>query len=252
MRGTGAGAGRACVAWAQVTPFGVLEFNDDRGDPKVYNSVAMLSGNRDVRFYKKRHLVPFGEYFPVPARVREWMRMMSLPHTDLESGQPVQPLLETADGLKVATAICYEDAYGAEQLYAFPEAQLIVNVSNDAWFGDSIAPHQHLEIARMRSLEVGRPTIRSTNTGVSAFIDAAGEIVGKPGPQFRQARLTQTVQPHSGSTPYVGWGNWPIIGLSLILLSGLVKKLSDSYFERRPWLENAEVHQRIKAEKKKH
>ncbi|MDJ0916664.1 MAG: apolipoprotein N-acyltransferase [Woeseiaceae bacterium] len=202
----------------QSVAFGVLEFRSDRGETRVYNSVAMLSGGNDVSFYQKRHLVPFGEYFPVPASVREWMKMMSLPHTDLQAGEAVQPLLETGDGLKVATAICYEDAYGAEQLYAFPEAELIVNVSNDAWFGDSIAPHQHLEIARMRSLEVGRPTIRSTNTGVSAFIDAEGEIVGNTGPQFRQARLTQMVQPHSGSTPYVGWGNWPIIGLSVLLL----------------------------------
>lgn len=203
----------------QSVAFGVLEFTDDRDDPKVYNSVAMLSGNRELTFYRKRHLVPFGEYFPVPDGVREWMRMMSLPHSDISAGRDEQPLLVTGSGIRVATVICYEDAYGAEQLYAFPEAEIIVNVSNDAWFGDSIAPHQHLEIARMRSLEVGRPTVRSTNTGVSAFIDAEGEIVGKPGPQFRQARLTQTVQPHSGSTPYVGWGNWPVVGLSLLLLA---------------------------------
>ena len=196
--------------------FGLLEDVQDRDTRLIYNSVLRL--NRDGRqFYRKRHLVPFGEYFPVPEKVRDWMKMMSLPHSDLAPGAPVQDLLTLSDGTQVATMVCYEDAYGAEQLYAFPDAGLIINVSNDAWFGDSIAPHQHLQIARMRSLEVGRPTIRATNTGISAFIDHEGGLV-RTGAQFREVAMTEMVQPRRGATPYSAAGNWPIIGLSGLLV----------------------------------
>jgi apolipoprotein N-acyltransferase len=145
------------------------------------------------------------------------MKSMNLPYNDLSKGDPVQPLLATASGLQVATAICYEDAYASEMLYAFPDAGLIINVSNDAWFGDSIAAHQHLEIARMRSLETGRPSIRATNTGISAFIDHEGEIV-KQGPQHLPVSLSSQVQPQSGATPFVRGGNTPIVVLCLLIL----------------------------------
>jgi len=199
--------------------FGILERDEDRGEVSIYNSVMLIAGDRR-EVYRKRHLVPFGEYFPVPDRVREWMRMMSLPHSDLAAGDAVQPLLEAANGSKLAVAICYEDAYGAEQLYALPEASILINVSNDAWFGDSIAPHQHLEIARMRSLEVGRAAIRATNTGISAFIGYRGELL-QSGAQFEPVTMTMDVQPRRGSTPYASTGNWPIIGLCLLILAGL-------------------------------
>jgi len=131
--------------------FGILERSHDRSaEGHIYNSVFIVGGEQR-QAYRKRHLVPFGEYFPVPDGVREWMKMQNLPHSDLTAGEDVQPLLVAANGARLAVAICYEDAYGAEQLYALPEATLLINVSNDAWFGDSIAPHQHLEIARMRS-----------------------------------------------------------------------------------------------------
>ncbi|MEM9689482.1 MAG: apolipoprotein N-acyltransferase [Pseudomonadota bacterium] len=201
----------------QSVAFGIFQFVSERGEAHTYNSVAMLKGNAPIRFYQKRHLVPFGEYFPVPGFVRDWMAGVSLNFQDMTPGDDVQPLLETASGVKVATAICYEDAYAAEQLYAFPDASLIVNVSNDGWFGDTIAPHQHLQIARMRSLEVGRPTVRSTPNGVSAFIDADGSIVER-GPQATDWSGTRMVQPMTGSTPYVGWGNWPVILLCTLLI----------------------------------
>ena len=161
--------------------------------------------------------VPFGEYFPVPAGVREWMRLQNLPHSDLTAGDDVQPLLETVDGNKLAVAICYEDAYGAEQLYALPEATILINVSNDAWFGDSIAPHQHLEIARMRALETGRFLLRATNTGISAIIDQHGRLRATS-PQFEKATLSGDVVPLRGATPYVGWGNAAVVVLSLLML----------------------------------
>ena len=123
-----------------------------------------------------------------------------------------------ADGTRLAVAICYEDAFGAEQLYALPEAALLINVSKDAWFGDSIAPHQHLQIARMRSLEVGRYAIRATNTGISAFIDSAGKVM-RSGAQFEPATMTVNVQPRKGTTPYTGGGNWPVIGLCFLVIA---------------------------------
>ena len=198
--------------------FGILERDESRGETNVYNSVMLVAGDRR-QSYRKRHLVPFGEYFPVPSSVREWMRMMSLPHSDLAAGDDVQPLLEAANGEKLSVAICYEDAYGAEQLYALPDASILINVSNDAWFGDSIAPHQHLEIARMRSLEVGRAAIRATNTGISAFISHMGKVLDS-GAQFEAVTMTQDVAPRQGSTPYSRTGNLPILGLCLLMLAG--------------------------------
>ncbi len=198
--------------------FGILEREENRGEARIFNSVMLVSGDRR-QAYRKRHLVPFGEYFPVPSKVREWMRMMSLPHNDLAAGDDVQPLLEAANGEKLAVAICYEDAYGAEQLYALPDASILINVSNDAWFGDSIAPHQHLEIARMRSLEVGRATIRATNTGISAFISHTGKVLDS-GAQFEPVTMTMDVQPRQGSTPYARTGNLPIVGFCLLVMVG--------------------------------
>jgi len=194
-----------------LSALGRLPQADEQGGEAIYNSVVKLdAAGRQV--YRKRHLVPFGEFFPVPDFVREWMRMLSLPHSDLSAGESVQPLITTAGGERIAVAICYEDAYGNEQLYAFPEASLIVNVSNDAWFGDSIAPHQHLEIARARAREVGRYAIRATNNGISAYIGPGGEILGGA-PQFEFATLSRDVVPMSGATPYVRTGNWPVVTL---------------------------------------
>ncbi len=204
----------------QTILFGILERVTERTlEPKIYNSIIAVDGERR-QVYRKRHLVPFGEYFPVPAQVREWMRMLSLPHNDLAAGADVQELIATRDGVELAVAICYEDAYGAEQLYALPDAGLLINVSNDAWFGDSIAPHQHLQIARMRSLEVGRYAIRATNTGISAFIGPDGKIL-KHGPQFEAAIMTMQLEPRQGGTPYVSVGNWLVLSVCFLLLAAL-------------------------------
>jgi apolipoprotein N-acyltransferase len=204
---------------AQTIVFGILEREYvSANESRIYNSVIAINGQqREV--YRKRHLVPFGEYFPVPSFVRNWMRMMSLPFSDLTPGADEQALLSTAGGTRLTVAICYEDSYGAEMLYAMPEAGLIVNVSNDAWFGDSIAPHQHLQIARMRSLEVGRESVRATNTGISAFIDARGRVRAT-GAQFEAVEMSMDVQPRSGMTPYARFGNWPVISLCLLVIGG--------------------------------
>ncbi len=201
----------------QSVVFGILERSYERSpEGRIHNSIFIVGGEQR-QAYRKRHLVPFGEYFPVPDSVREWMRMQNLPHSDMTAGADVQPLLEAVNGARLAVAICYEDAYGAEQLYALPDATLLINVSNDAWFGDSVAPHQHLEIARMRALEVGRYTVRSTNTGISAFIDARGKLLDT-GKQFEAELMTGDVEPRTGMTPYASMGNWAIIGLCFVIL----------------------------------
>lgn len=199
----------------QTLLLGILERGS--GEFEIFNSVLKLGGNgRQV--YRKQHLVPFGEYFPVPDFVRSWMRMLSLPNSDLKSGEARQAPLVTTQGTKLAIAICYEDAFAALQLHALPDAGILINVSNDAWFGDSIAPHQHLEIARMRALEVSRPVVRSTNDGISAFIGPNGEILAS-GPQFEFVSMTRNVTPQGGLTPFARVGNWPIISFCLLLLA---------------------------------
>ncbi len=192
---------------------GILVAGEEPG--QFSNSLIALGTAAGV--YHKRHLVPFGEYFPVPGFVRNWMRLMSLPFVDTTAGPRVQSLIKVKDIL-VAASICYEDAFGAEQLDFLPAAQIIVNVSNDAWFGDSTAPHQHLQIARMRALEAGRYLLRTTNTGITAVISPTGHILDQL-PQFEPGVLSTTIQPYSGATPYVRFGNEPIVVLSLLLIT---------------------------------
>jgi apolipoprotein N-acyltransferase len=183
-----------------------------RRDPQsraYYNAMAAWSPGE--QWYYKRHLVPFGEYFPVPAAVRDWMRLMNLPYSDFAAGMETQAPL-AAGGEALAPTICYEDAYGAEQRSLARESTLLVNVTNDAWFGDSSAPHQHLDISRMRSLETGRPMLRATNDGVTALIAHDGSVMGSL-PQFRPGVLTGTVRPRTGLTPYLRAGNWPVLVL---------------------------------------
>jgi apolipoprotein N-acyltransferase len=186
-----------------------------RRDPRTgayYNAMAAWSPRE--QWYYKRRLVPFGEFFPVPAAVRDWMRLMNLPYSDFAAGADSQrPLV--AGGEALAPTICYEDAYGVEQLGLARESTLLVNVTNDAWFGDSSAPHQHLDISRMRSLETGRPMLRATNDGVTALISYDGTVIQSL-PQFRPGVLTGTVEPRTGLTPYLRAGNWPVLALLAI------------------------------------
>ena len=113
--------------------------------------------------------------------------------------------------------MCYEDAFGDEIIRQLPEATLLVNVSNVAWFGDSMAPAQHLQIGRMRALETGRMLLTSTNTGITAVIGRDGSVHARL-PQFVEARLDASVQGYSGSTPFVRVGDRAAIGAALVLL----------------------------------
>ncbi len=191
---------------------GILTYDVERDQ---YRNTLLSLGDPKGNYYK-RHLVPFGEYFPVPGFVREWMRIMNLPYETTTPGSPDQrPLMVKT--IAIAPSICYEVAFGAEQLGFLPEAGLLVNVSNDAWFGDSIAPHQHLQMARMRALEVGRHMLRATNTGITALITPNGNIEAII-PQFEPGVLTGVVRPHTGATLYVRTGNWPIAVATLLIL----------------------------------
>jgi apolipoprotein N-acyltransferase len=185
------------------------------GPRALHNAIVAYSPAE--QWYYKRRLVPFGEFFPVPAFVREWMRLMNLPYSDFEAG-PANPPPLAAGGERLAPTICYEDAYGAEQIRTVRDSTLLVNVTNDAWFGDSSAPHQHLDISRMRSLETGRPMLRATNDGVTALIAHDGSLLGTL-PQFEPGVLADRVMPRVGLTPYVRFGNGPVL---VLLALGLV------------------------------
>jgi apolipoprotein N-acyltransferase len=192
--------------------------NFDVATSEYFNGLLVMPASPQDRggWYYKRHLVPFGEYFPVPASVRSWMRLMSLPNEDFAAGPERQPLLRAA-GQKLGLTICYEDAFGSQQLAVLREATLLINVTNNAWFGDSMAPHQHLQIARMRALEAERYLVQASNDGVTAAVDARGEIIASL-PQFVEGVLHAELQPRAGLTPYARFGNYPVILAAAALL----------------------------------
>jgi len=183
-----------------------------RRDPQTgAHHNAMVAFGPDEQWYYKRRLVPFGEFFPVPAAVREWLRLMNLPYSDFVPG-PDDPRPLAVGGETLAPTICYEDAYASEQLALAAGSTLLVNVTNDAWFGDSTAPHQHLDISRMRSLETGRPMLRATNDGVTALIAHDGRVIDAL-PQFQPGVLTGVVAPRTGLTPYMRTGNLAVLAI---------------------------------------
>ena len=188
-----------------------------------YNSVISL-GTSPAQSYRKQHLVPFGEFVPLKPIFGPIIAAMQIPLTDFARGEPTQRPLAVA-GQQVAMNICYEDVFGEEIIRQLPQATLLVNVSNDAWFGDSIAPRQHLQISQMRALESGRYMLRATNTGVTAIVNEKGRVL-KQVPVFRTIALHGTAQGMQGSTPYVRWGNIPFLGIiGTVLLLGVGLRL---------------------------
>jgi apolipoprotein N-acyltransferase len=184
-----------------------------RAGTDYYNSVLTL-GVSPQQAYHKVHLVPFGEF--VPTGFRWTLDLMSIPLSDFSRGSPAQPPLAVA-GQRVAVNICYEDAFGEEIARSLPEATLLVNVSNVAWFGDSLAPAQHLQIARLRAIETGRMHLTATNTGITAAIDRDGRVLERL-PQFAEGRLEIEAQGYAGATPYVLLRDWPVVLISLFIL----------------------------------
>ncbi len=181
-------------------------FTYDPSNGKVFNSVMALG--EGLSFYQKQHLVPFGEYIPFRGLTSFLDRYIQIPMEDLSEGEG-RPLV-SLKGHPVGASICYEVVYGNEVIEALPDAKFLINVSNDAWFGDSLAPHQHLEIARSRAIETGRYLLRATNTGISAIIAPDGSIINKS-VQFKEDVIRAKIQPYSGLTPYSRWGNWGIV-----------------------------------------
>lgn len=184
-------------------------------DGRYYN--AMLSvGVSGRHAYYKRHLVPFGEYLPLAPLLEPVLDFLDIPMSDFSPGNGEPSPLKLA-GYRAGVDICYEDAFGNEVAAALPRAVFLVNASNDAWFGDSLAPHQHLQIARMRALETGRYLLRATNTGISAIIAPDGTIRQQL-PQFERTLLQGTIQPMQGMTPYAYWRDTPLLMLSMVLI----------------------------------
>lgn len=188
---------------------GVVRLGDNGVD--YYNSIIALTGG--VAFYDKRHLVMFAETFPVPAFVRTWLRLLTLPYSDFAPGTDHQAPL-TAAGMRLAPSICYEDAFGSAQLDLVKRSDLLVNVTNDAWFGRSPARYQHLQISRMRALEADRYLLRAANDGVSAIIGPRGELLAVA-PEYQSAVLRGTVVARNGLSPYIRVGNWAVVCLAL-------------------------------------
>ncbi len=190
-------------------------FERDQG--LYYNSVFTL-GSADSQSYRKNHLVPFGEFIPLRPLLG-WLinDVLHIPMGDLARGDQRQQVLHVA-GQRVAVDICYEDVFGEEIIHYLPEATLLVNVTNDAWYGASHAAMQHNQISQMRALETGRMMLRATNTGVTSVIGRDGRIV-KMLPQHVEGVLSAEVQGYSGSTPYVRWGNAAMLGLLAVMLA---------------------------------
>jgi apolipoprotein N-acyltransferase len=184
-----------------------------REPPRAYYNSVVSLGTAPPQIYHKHHLVPFGEF--VPPGFAWLMRTVDIPMSDFSRGTSA-PALQVA-GQRVAVNICYEDVFGDEIAARLPDATLLVNVSNVAWFGDSLAPAQHLQMARMRAIETGRMHLTATNTGITAAIDRDGRVVARL-PQYKEDRLEVRAQGYAGMTPYAHLRDWPILALCLGLL----------------------------------
>ena len=191
---------------------GDLIFGTLTGDGERYFNSAVSLGQSPLQVYGKTHLVPFGEI--VPPGFAWFMAYANIPMSGFSRGPEMQPPLAVA-GQQVAVNICYEDVFGEEIIRALPQASILANLSNTAWFGRSLAQPQHLQIARLRAVETGRPMLRATNTGMTAVIAADGSLQAVL-PPFTQGVLKTEVRGYQGMTPYARIGN-----LGFLLLAGL-------------------------------
>lgn len=184
--------------------------------PRYYNTVVAL-GTSDLQFYRKNHLVPFGETIPLKPILGWFVRsVLHIPLADQARGGATQPALLVA-GERVAVDICYEDAFGAELIHGARDAHLLVNVTNDAWYGHSIAAEQHNQIAAMRALELGRPMLRATNTGITSTIGYDGREIARL-PWFAEGVLEVAVAGRTGATPYLRVGDRAVLVLCAVLI----------------------------------
>ncbi|HEY7744034.1 MAG TPA: apolipoprotein N-acyltransferase [Burkholderiales bacterium] len=183
---------------------------------EYYNSVVSV-GTSPRQLYRKSHLVPFGEFIPLRPVLGWIVSVLAIPLQDFARGGEDQRPLAVA-GQRVAINICYEDVFGEEIIRQLPEATVLVNVSNVAWFGRSLAPRQHLQIAQARALETGRFMLRATNTGLTAVVGPRGDLLAAA-PEYEIATVTYAVQGYGGATPYVRWGNYAVLALCVALIA---------------------------------
>lgn len=204
------------IAQARQTDFlfGVVE---QGAAPRSYYNSVLAAGSSNAA-YRKQHLVPFGEFLPWPGAFGWLIEHLQIPMSNFSAGDAGQPPLPAA-GQRIGVSVCYEDAFGEEVIRMLPAAALLANVSEDAWFGNSLAPHQRLQMARLRAIESGRAMLRAANTGPSAVIDHRGRVLARS-PQFAPYTLVAVAQPMQGATPYVQRGNWPIVSLAALLAIG--------------------------------
>ncbi len=181
---------------------------------KYYNSLVAVSDN--VSIYSKQHLVPFGEFFPLQKLLAPVLQYLTIPMADFAPWSNLQAPLPVA-GILMASSICYEDAFPNEWRNQVPAAGVLLNVSEDMWFGNSLAPHQRLQMAQFRARETERPMVRSSNNGLSSLLNWRGEVE-EVAPQFVQAVVQGAVQPRTGITPYVQFGDYPALLAGLLLL----------------------------------
>lgn len=185
----------------------------ERPGRRYFNSAVMFP--EPAGRYDKHHLVPFTEYLPFQSQLQWLLDAFQVPMSDFSAGDTNQPLLRI-NGRVIGVSICYESAYPEDVFRALPEAGLLINLSNDGWFGDTLGPHQHLQIAQVRAAESGRWMLRATNTGITALIDPMGRVVSQA-PRSQPAVLRGKVQPMTGATPYVSYRDTPVLVLMLLL-----------------------------------
>ena len=201
---------------------GVPERVTEGGLARYYNS-AISMGTSPAQIYRKQHLVPFGEFIPAKPLLGKLLEHLDIPLADMSPGGAAQPPLHLG-AEKVAVNICFEDVFGEEIIRALPDATVLVNLSNLAWFGDSLALPQHLQIAQMRAMETGRYMLRATNTGATAIIDERGRVLKLAEPH-RTLALSGMAQGFAGATPYVAAGNLPVLllcGTGILLALGMM------------------------------
>ncbi|MGF1702806.1 apolipoprotein N-acyltransferase [Photobacterium makurazakiensis] len=222
---------------------GILDQNEQG---QYFNNILTLGMNQagpyqyeSAERYTKHHLLPFGEFVPFGDLLRPIAPIFNLPMSSFSRGEFIQPNLE-ANGISLAPALCYEVAFSEQvRRNVNIDTEFLLTLSNDTWFGTSIGPFQHMEIAQMRSLELGKPLLRSTNSGVTAVVDHTGKIIEQI-PQFEIGVLRTKVMPTDGITPYTTLGSWPLylyILWSITLSWILIRRQNGRFRDEQPQID---------------